>query len=313
MILPEYLDTVFIGTPPATGWPADFHIITAFNPKTLLLEQEDDAADTHLRTQLELDQIAHFRITGCSADLAHQEASWAIIGISLGRAIEIGRQYGQNAIFEVRDGEVFVVSCETLERQPIGQFQERLKVSARTGAMILHKDKNGFLPYSKTPEQFHQELNEISQRFGFTLKPPSESQETSDTTTHRFTFRPYPETQQKEKKRRVPKEPPLTLEILRTRLDGQSLQERVDLVFAAYRERPSLFEKLSADQAAELVGVEFFSDPDKQHKWEFAEVPEEDDYFDYHRASLTLWTSGGSKIVFSTKYNDVESHRYFSI
>ena len=179
--------------------------------------------------------------------------------------------------------------------------------------MNLHKDSNGSLPYSETAEEFRQKLNTVLAKYGLTLTPPSESQEPQNTMTHRFTFRPYPETPQKEKKRRVPKEPPLTLEILRTRLDGQSLQERVDLVFAAYRERPSLFEKLSADQAAELVGVEFFSDPDKQHKWEFAEVPEEDDYFDYHRASLTLWTSGGSKIVFSTKYNDVESHRYFSI
>ena len=85
------------------------------------------------------------------------------------------------------------------------------------------------------------------------------------------------------------------------------------MVSGAYRERPSIFEKLSADQVAELLGVEFFSDPDEQHKWEFAEVPEEDDYFDYHRASLTLWTSEGCKIVFSTKYNDVENHRSFTI
>jgi len=127
MIFPEYLETVFFGPVPAAGWPSDFHVITACNPKRILSEPENVAADTGLRTQLELHQVAHFRITGCSADIAHQEASWAIIGISLGRAIEIGRQHGQNAIFEVRDGEVFVVSCETLERQPIGQFEERLK------------------------------------------------------------------------------------------------------------------------------------------------------------------------------------------
>ena len=59
--------------------------------------------------------------------------------------------------------------------------------------------------------------------------------------------------------------------------------------------------------------MEFFSDPDKEHKWEFTELPETDDHFGYHRASLTLLTSEGCKIVFSTKYNDVENHRYFSI
>ena len=164
-----------------------------------------------------------------------------------------------------------------------------------------------------TLEEMAEALNSACQLPGFIVKVQRNTPEPSDTTTHRFTFRPYPETPQDETRKREPKEPSLTLEILRTRLTGQSLQERVDLVFAAYRERPSIFDKLSADQVAELLGVEFFSDPDEQHKWEFAEVPEEDDYFDYHRASLTLWTSEGSKIVFSTKYNDVEKHRYFSI
>jgi len=37
----------------------------------MLINRENHAADNRLRTQLELDQIAHFRITGCSADLAH--------------------------------------------------------------------------------------------------------------------------------------------------------------------------------------------------------------------------------------------------
>jgi hypothetical protein len=127
MILTEYLETVFIGTPPVGGWPSHFHIITAFNPKKILPEPENLAADTLLRTQLEQEQIVHFRISGCSADLAHQEASWAIVGISLETAIVIGRQHGQYALFDVRDGEVFVVSCDTLEERSIGRFAERLK------------------------------------------------------------------------------------------------------------------------------------------------------------------------------------------
>jgi hypothetical protein len=129
MILPEYLETVFIGTPPVAGWPSDFHIITAFNPKKILPEAENHAADTRLRTQLEQEQIANFPITGCSADLAHQEVSWAIVGISLETAIEIGRHHVQNAIFEVLNGKAFVVSCDTLDRQSIGQFQTRVALA----------------------------------------------------------------------------------------------------------------------------------------------------------------------------------------
>ena len=127
MILPEYLETVFIGTPPAAGWPSDFHIITAWNPKRIVSEPQNHEADGRLRAQLEQEHFEHFRITGCSADLAHQEASWAIVGISLERAIELGRHYVQNAIFEVLNGEAFVVSCDTLDRQSIGKFQPRVK------------------------------------------------------------------------------------------------------------------------------------------------------------------------------------------
>jgi hypothetical protein len=127
MILPEYLETVFYGPAPGTGWPSDFHILTAYNPKQILPEPENHAADTHLRLQLEKEQIVHLRITGCSADLLHQEASWALLGISLARAVELGRQYVQHALFEVRNGEAFVVCCDTLERRSLGQFQERCR------------------------------------------------------------------------------------------------------------------------------------------------------------------------------------------
>jgi hypothetical protein len=126
MILPEYLETVFYGDTPAGGWPPTFHILTAHNPKTIWQETENRAADESLRSLLERQEIRHFRITGSSADLTHQEASWAVVGLPPQRAIEIGRTYGQHALFEVLHGEVFVVSCDTSERKSLGQMQERL-------------------------------------------------------------------------------------------------------------------------------------------------------------------------------------------
>lgn len=129
MILPEYLETVFIGTPPAAGWPSDFHIITAWNPKRIVPEPQNHEADARLRAQLEQEHFEHFRITGCSEDLTHQEASWGIIGVPSERAIQIGREYGQNAVFEIIGGEAFIVSCETSERQSVGQFQTRVKLA----------------------------------------------------------------------------------------------------------------------------------------------------------------------------------------
>ena len=49
MIIPEYLETVFIGTPPATGWPSDFHVITALNLKRIVPEPHHQEADARLR------------------------------------------------------------------------------------------------------------------------------------------------------------------------------------------------------------------------------------------------------------------------
>jgi len=125
MIINEYLTTIFLGQRPESGWPRDFQIVTAHNPKRLASDTENIAADTNLRGLLEQEQISHFRITGCSADLAHQEAGWGLVGISLAQAVEIGRQHGQYALFDVRHGETFVVSCDTLEERSLGLFQER--------------------------------------------------------------------------------------------------------------------------------------------------------------------------------------------
>ena len=311
MIFPEYLETVFYGPAPAAGWPSCFHILTAYNPKRILSEPENVAADNRLRIQLEREQIAHFRISGCSVDLAHQEDSWGFVGISLERAIELGRQYGQHAIFEVLNGEAFVVSCDTLERQSIGHFQDRLKASARAGMMVLHKDSTGALPYSRTPEEFRHMLNTSLAQFGITVKPPSESKEAKDTTTHRFTFRPFPETPP-EKRRRVPKEPPATLEALKEQLAALKLKDRVVLVGEFYSRYASILGELTANQMAELIGVEYFSDPKKGPKWRYyVQGRGQMDWY-YHKASLTL-KSRGWKIVFFTKYNDAEDERSFSV
>jgi hypothetical protein len=136
MIIDEYLTTVFLAQRPESDWPRDFQIVTAHNPKRIASNAENIAADTSLRGLLEQKQISHFRITGCSADLAHQEAGWGLVGISLGQAVEIGRQYGQHALFDVRDGETFVVSCDTLEERSL-RLSSYSKTQSRPGRVNL--------------------------------------------------------------------------------------------------------------------------------------------------------------------------------
>jgi Protein of unknown function (DUF3293)/Protein of unknwon function (DUF3310) len=126
MILPEYLETVFVGEPPAGGWPPNFYIITAYNPHHVATKAEQDKANALLEKDLKAEQLQHFKIMACSPDFVHQELSWVIVGIPWKSAIELGREYNQNAIIEVIKGEAFIISCESLVRRAIGPFESRV-------------------------------------------------------------------------------------------------------------------------------------------------------------------------------------------
>ena len=253
MLLPEYLETVFYGPTPATGWPSDFHIITAFNPKKILPEPENHAADTRLRTQLEQEQVAHFRITGSSADFTHQEASWAISGISLGRAIEIGRQYGQNAIFEVLNGEVFVVNCDTLERRSIALFQERL--------INPPNDTTPSPKRSMSSEEMLAAFVKASLPSKPAVKILKNTPEPSETMTRRFTSIPFSEISPDDGQHE-PEEPPTKLETLEEVLPPPVSpdQEQDPLIFlsSAFETtipHPFQESRLWSQQTAERLGI----------------------------------------------------------
>jgi hypothetical protein len=62
---------------------------------------------------------------GYSKDMTYVEHGWGVLGIDHQRAIEVGREYGQNAIFEVCSGELFLVCCDVGAKQDLGSFLER--------------------------------------------------------------------------------------------------------------------------------------------------------------------------------------------
>lgn len=125
MILPEYTRTYFYAVPPNGRWPSDFHIITAWNPKRPVSDEENDVADKRLRLVLELESHTIFRVMGYSQDMTDVEHGWGALGIDHQRAVEIGREYGQNAIFEVSGGELSVVCCDAGSKQALGSFLAR--------------------------------------------------------------------------------------------------------------------------------------------------------------------------------------------
>ena len=121
MILQEYLQTIFIAEEsPIGGWPESFAIITACNPFSKSEREKDDKSSFDLSEHLSTRGLNNQKVTGASRDLMHQEPSFAVWGISLEEALEVGRTFHQNAIFWIERGQIDVVSCTTNDRQRIG-------------------------------------------------------------------------------------------------------------------------------------------------------------------------------------------------
>ena len=132
MILPEYHETRFAPKePPPSRWPKAFAVITACNPLGQGLDEEaDKAATVCLRKAINRLGMKRHRITGVSADMKHREAGFAVWGCDLPAAIQLGREFAQNAIFWIEEGKLDVVSCATGTRQYVGLWSELLQTSA---------------------------------------------------------------------------------------------------------------------------------------------------------------------------------------
>ena len=132
MILSEYHETRFAPKePPPSRWPKAFAVITACNPLGQGLDEEaDKAATVCLRKAINRLGMKRHRVTGVSADMKHREAGFAVWGCDLPAAIQLGREFAQNAIFWREEGKLDVVSCATGTRQHVGLWSELLQTSA---------------------------------------------------------------------------------------------------------------------------------------------------------------------------------------
>ena len=128
MIRSEFLQTIFIAKkPPENGWGGEFAVITACNPLTSGDRDSDAVATTKLRKLLSRQGLKKHRVTGASLDWSHQEAGFAVWGLALEEALEIGREFRQDAIFWVGgDGRIDVVSCADGGRCHAGLWSDRI-------------------------------------------------------------------------------------------------------------------------------------------------------------------------------------------
>jgi hypothetical protein len=102
-------------------WPADFAVITAYDPDWQATTAELNlAADQALAAELRAAGYRLHRITGGSVDGIHLEPGWGA-PIGLPGAVEFGRRYRQLAVFAVRAGRLALVDCEDGSAEDLGR------------------------------------------------------------------------------------------------------------------------------------------------------------------------------------------------
>ena len=129
LILPEYLEALFVVKEEDVHWPQEFWIITACNPYSLGDSSVDDAADTRLRKALSRMGCWKIRIKGISPDWKHGEKSFAFTGLNRSEVLELGREYQQSAVFYVKGDVLSVVACDGGREDMAGCFRERIRRS----------------------------------------------------------------------------------------------------------------------------------------------------------------------------------------
>ena len=106
-LLDLYSTTVFLCSKPIHF--SNFAIITANNPNGKVMTSEVNKKLNDLLKQ-QINKYGFVELIGASPDLTHQEPSFAV-DISQNEAVKLAKQFNQNAIFWVTDGEVFIVSA----------------------------------------------------------------------------------------------------------------------------------------------------------------------------------------------------------
>ena len=116
-----FKQAVFRGKPLPADWPADFAIITAYDPEGRTASPADNVeADAMLKAELQAAGFRLHRLAGGSADGVHLEPGWGV-PIGLHGAVEFGRRYRQVAVFYVRAGALTLVDCEDGSSEDLGR------------------------------------------------------------------------------------------------------------------------------------------------------------------------------------------------
>lgn len=125
---PEYFETHFNPAGYEGPWPRQFAIITGYSTTGEEWTSEANTkADLELHAALLRRGVWIQRITGYSPRTGHAEPGWAV-ELSFSDACDLGHQFRQDALYFVRDDQLFVSHCDSRrEEMLVGSFRERLR------------------------------------------------------------------------------------------------------------------------------------------------------------------------------------------
>ena len=123
----NYFDVVFLEQEASIKYPDSFAIITAHNPKDIILSKSENQSRNHslvqsIKETMKLGPC----IVGMSKDEKHQELSVIIEG-TRNELIALGRKFEQHAIFWVKGDNLDLQDCVSMKRYDLGSFRERIK------------------------------------------------------------------------------------------------------------------------------------------------------------------------------------------
>ena len=110
-----------VGTLP---WSGPAHVLTAWNPSSIVRpESSNRAANKELDALLRQRGLAPEWVIGRSDDRTWSEESLLIQGLGTEEAVELGRRFGQLAVFELEADELRVV--RTSDGEVVGRTARR--------------------------------------------------------------------------------------------------------------------------------------------------------------------------------------------
>lgn len=104
-------DASAVTSPIAVRLPSPLHVISGCNPGYRADEAENERRHTYMEERLKQLGVDPIPAVGMSPDGTWVEPSWAVSGLTRDQVCELGRAFGQVAVFEIDVREVSVIQC----------------------------------------------------------------------------------------------------------------------------------------------------------------------------------------------------------